>query len=152
MFDILKNIHLFENLSDEEIEKFMTITEILALKEGETLFNEGDPSDTVYIIVEGQVRMSKHVANIGEEALSILEQGEYFGEMGLLDDSPRSTDAIIHEDCKLLTVKRSKFLAFMETNNDIGYKFLLTFAKTLSARLRETNDKISNLFTIAKMF
>lgn len=152
MFDILKEIYLFEDLSEEEIEKFLTITEIKTMKQDEILFREGDPSDCLYIIVAGEVRMSKQVANIGEEAMSILDKGNFFGEMGLLDDSPRSTDAIIHKNCKLLAVKRSSFLAFMAENQNIGYKFLLTFARTLCVRLRETNDKISNLFAIAKMF
>jgi CRP-like cAMP-binding protein len=145
-------VYLFENLDEEEIEKFMTVTESLSVKKEEKLFSEGDPSDTLYIIVEGKVRMSKHVDGIGEEAMSILEKGDYFGEMGLLDDAPRSTDAIIHEDSKLLVIKRSSFLSFMEENNGIAYKILLTFLRRLCIRLRETNDKISNLFLMAKMF
>lgn len=152
MFDILKEIYIFENLSEEEIERLMTVTEIQVLKQDEILFKEGAPSDALYIIAEGRVRLSKTVGSIGEEALSILERGDFFGEMGLLDDSPRSADAIIHEDCKLLVIKRSSFLAFMAENYEIGYKILLTFSQTLCARLRETNSKISNLFAIAKMF
>jgi len=152
MFDILKGIYLFESLNQEEIDKFLTITETLSCKEGDVLFKEGDSSDTLYILVEGKVRMSKHVANVGEEALSILERGDYFGEMGLLDDSPRSANAIVNEDSKLLIVRRSSFLAFMEQNHDIAYKILLTFLRRLCERLRETNEKISGLFTISKMF
>jgi len=152
VYDILKDIYLFENLNDSEIEKFMTVTETLTVKKDFVLFKEGDSSDTLYIIVEGQVRMSKQVADVGEEALSILEKGDYFGEMGLIDNSPRSTDAIIHVDCKLLIIKRSAFLAFMEENHEIAYKILLTFLRRLCIRLRETNEKIHNLFTIAKMF
>ena len=152
MFDILKDIYLFENLNETEVEKILTIAETRTEKKDSVLFREGDSSDTLYIIVEGMVRMSKQVENIGEEALSILEKGDYFGEMGLIDNSPRSTDAIIHEDCKLLAIKRSSFLAFMEENHEIAYKILLTFLKRLCIRLRETNEKIHNLFTIAKMF
>ena len=152
MFDILKQIYLFANLSEDELEKIMSVTEIKTFKQDEVLFREGDAADALYIIADGRVRMSKQVANIGEEALSILQPGEFFGEMGLLDDSPRSADAIIHEDSKLLEIKRSKFLEFMADNYEIGYKILLTFSMTLCERLRETNDKISNLFTIAKMF
>jgi CRP/FNR family cyclic AMP-dependent transcriptional regulator len=152
MFDILKDIYLFESLNQEEIEKFLTVTEILSCKKGDVLFKEGDSSDTLYILVEGKIRMSKQVADVGEEALSILEKGDYFGEMGLLDDSPRSADAIANEDSKLLIVRRSSFLAFMEQNHDIAYKVLLTFLRRLCERLRETNEKISGLFAISKMF
>lgn len=152
MFDILKQIYLFENLSEDEIEKVMSVTEIQSYKQDEVLFREGSPSDALYIIAQGRVRMSKQVAYIGEEALSILEPGEFFGEMGLLDDSPRSADAIIHEPANLLVITRSKFLSLMAENYEIGYKVLLTFARTLCSRLRDTNDKISNLFTISKMF
>jgi CRP-like cAMP-binding protein len=71
----------------------------------------------MFVIAEGKVRISKSVPGIGEEALAILEAGRYFGEMAVIEDSPRSADAI---------------------------------ARTLSERLRETNDKIKGFFAISR--
>jgi CRP-like cAMP-binding protein len=104
----------------------------------------------MYVIVEGRVRISKNVPGIGEEALAILEKGQYFGEMAIIDDSPRSADAIAHTPCTVWVVERTKLDQLMFTDKDLAYVLLWTFVRTLSERLRETGEKIKGFFAISR--
>src|SRR5687768_17781821 len=70
-------------------------------KSSATIFGEGAPGDKFYLIVEGAVRISRIVPGMGEEALAVLRPGNYFGEMSLIDDAPRSATAVCHEKCRL---------------------------------------------------
>ena len=71
-----------------------------ARKHGEAIFAEGDKGDRFYLILDGAVRISRMVPGMGEEALAVLKNGAYFGEMALIDDFPRSAHAIVHEKCR----------------------------------------------------
>ena len=71
-----------------------------------TIFSEGEKGDKFYLIVEGAVRISRIVPGMGEEALAVLRAGNYFGEMSLIDDAPRSATAVCHERCRLFVVNR----------------------------------------------
>ena len=104
----------------------------------------------MFILTNGKVRISKSVPGIGEEALAILEPGQYFGEMAVIEDSPRSADAIAHSDCTVWVIERAKLDQLMFTDKDLAYVLLWTFVRTLSERLRETNDKIKAFFAISR--
>jgi len=85
-----------QKLSSMEIHFLTSLSREKRLPSGEVIFQEGDPGDRMYVVLEGQVRISKHIPGIGEEALAILERGDYFGEMALIDSLPRSADARAH--------------------------------------------------------
>lgn len=89
------------------LELFKNADDMLAFAAGETIFSEGDPGDTLYVVVEGVVEMK-----YGGRVLEEVEPGGIFGELGIIDDSPRSASAVARTDCKLvgLTVKRFEFL------------------------------------------
>lgn len=142
MIDLLKKIALFENLSEKELEKIVRICEKKTCAAGEVVFKEGDPGDRCYIITAGSVRISKFIPNIGEEALAVFKPGEYFGEMALVDNYPRSANAIANEDAKLFAVNKADLENILNSDRDLGYKLLWTFTRTLSKRLRETNEKM----------
>jgi CRP-like cAMP-binding protein len=89
------------------------------------------------------------VPGVGEEALAILETGQYFGEMSLIEDSPRSADAIAHTPCKVVEIPRDSLDQLMFTDKELAYVLLWTFVRTLSERLRETNDKIRAFFALS---
>lgn len=149
---ILKKIPLFEGLNSPQLEKVAAITSERIVEVGEKIFKEGEVGSDFFIILEGRVRISKHVPGIGEEALTILEPGAYFGEMALVDDTPRSADAIAHSRCKLRAIKRDELDGLMFTDKDIAYTLLWTFVRTLAVRLRDTNDKIKAFFAMSARF
>jgi CRP-like cAMP-binding protein len=149
---ILKKIPLFEGLNSLQLEKIAAITTERIYEVGQKVFAEGQAGSEFFIILEGRVRISKHVPGVGEEALAILDPGTYFGEMALVDDVPRSADAIAHARCKVRVIKRDELDGLMFTDKDIAYTLLWTFVRTLAVRLRETNDKIKAFFAMTARF
>lgn len=147
---LLKNVTLFEGLNHPQIQKLADIATARAFEGSAHIFREGDAGDAMYVVSEGKVRISKMVAGIGEEALSILEKGAYFGEMALIEDGPRSADAIAHIPCKLIAIRRDKLDQLLFTDKDLAYVLLWTFVRTLTIRLRDTNEKIKAFFAMTR--
>ncbi len=148
----LKQIPLFTNLTNDHLQKLSSIALIREVKAGETLFREGDLGDEFFVIIAGKVRISKMVPGVGEEALAILEKNDYFGEMALVDETPRSADAIVHNSGQLWVIKKDDLDELMFLHKDLAYELLWTFVRTLSSRLRETNDKIKAFFALSARF
>jgi CRP/FNR family cyclic AMP-dependent transcriptional regulator len=109
------------------------------------VFSEGDKGDKLYLIVDGAVRISRIVPGMGEEALAVLRPGDYFGEMALIDEFPRSAHAIVHERCRLFVIRKEDLEDLLFVDRDLAYELLWNFVRTLSGRLRETNDKMTFL-------
>ncbi len=149
---ILKKVQFFDTLTDEELKEVMSASQKEDFKKDEKIFSEGDKGDKLYVILSGEIRISKNIPGIGEEALSVLHPGSYFGEMALIEDVPRSADAIIHEDASLMSVSKGDLEKLMEKNVEVGNKILWKFVGTLSHRLRETNDKIRSFFAMTGGF
>jgi CRP-like cAMP-binding protein len=116
----------------------------------ESIFAEGDKGDKFYMILDGAVRISRLVPGMGEEALAILKSGDYFGEMSLIDDSPRSAHALVHERCRLFVVRKEDLEDLLFVDRNLAYEVLWKWVRTLSGRLRETNDKMTFLSTTSK--
>ena len=150
--DALSQVYLFRELTPKEMERVLSISKEKKVKKNEVVFREGDIGDAFYLIVTGSVRISTLVPGVGEEALTILREGEYFGEMALIDDAPRSASAIANDDGMLLYIGKDDFRNLLEQQTDIAYKLLWIFTKTLSARLRKTDEQLKSIFSIAKTF
>ncbi len=152
MIEMLKKILLFENLSTPELEKIAKISRMEAFGKGQVVFKEGDPGDCCYVITNGEVRISKLIPNIGEEALAVMKPGDYFGEMALIDKFPRSAHAIANTDVAALVITKTDLDKILISDHELGYKLLWTFTKTLSKRLRETNEKIASFLAMSGGF
>jgi CRP/FNR family cyclic AMP-dependent transcriptional regulator len=150
--DVLSQVYLFRELTPKEMERLLSISQEKKVEKDALIFKEGDIGDAFYLIVTGGVRISTFVPGVGEEALTILREGEYFGEMALIDDAPRSASAIANEDTMLLCIGKDDFRKLLEQQTDIAYKLLWVFTKTLSARLRKTDEQLKSIFSIAKTF
>jgi CRP-like cAMP-binding protein len=147
--EILRRVALFEGMTSAQLRKLGAALVEVQYPISNHIFREGDTGTSMFIIVEGKVRISKMVPGIGEEALAILERGQYFGEMSLIEDGPRSADAIAHTSCVLYELDRDKLDQVMFTDKELAYVLLWTFVRTLSTRLRETNDKIRAFFALS---
>jgi CRP-like cAMP-binding protein len=104
------------------------------------LFQEGDKGEEMFIIQSGKVKISKRIRGV-EKTLATLEKGEFFGEMAILNDKPRSATAETVEDCEMLVIDRKTFDALIRGNVEIAVRFI----KRLADRLRETNDQMEAL-------
>ncbi len=152
MIELLKKINLFENLSEHELEKILKICVKQTFAKGAVIFKEGEPGDRCYIITTGAVRISKFIPNIGEEALAVLKPGDYFGEMALIDNFPRSAHAIANDDVDVFAVNKTELDRLLISDRDLGYKLFWTFTRTLSKRLRETNEKLASFLAMSGGF
>jgi CRP/FNR family cyclic AMP-dependent transcriptional regulator len=139
----LANMHLFRGLVPEALERIAAIASQEAFGPGHYVFREGEVGDKLYLILDGKIRISRQLSGMGEEALAILGVGEAFGEMSLIDDTPRSADARVHESAKLLVITREAFEDLLFIHKDLAFEILWNFIKTLSGRLREANDKMA---------
>ena len=148
----LRRCPLFQTLSSAQLAKIAAIAVDRALPGGASVFKEGDPGEEMFVVVSGRVRISKMVKGVGEEALTILEAGAYFGEMAMIDDAPRSADAIAHTPCALGVIRRDDLDQLMFVDKELAYVLLWTFVRTLSTRLREMNDKIQGFFAMTGPF
>ncbi len=148
----LKKIPLFANLTTDHLMKVAAIATQKQVRANERIFQEGEVGTEMYLIASGKVRISKMVPGVGEEALAILEPGSYFGEMALIDDTPRSADATAHMPATLYVIQKADLEELMFLHKDLAYELLWTFVRTLSARLRETNDKIKAFFALSARF
>jgi CRP/FNR family cyclic AMP-dependent transcriptional regulator len=149
---ILKKIYLFQNLTDEEIERILNIASAKSYKKDETIFKEGAKGDAFYVVLKGAVRISTEIPGVGEECLAVLKKGSYFGEMALIDNAPRSANAISNQDTVLLKITDANFRNILKNDHDIAYKLLWELVQTLSQRLRETDAKLKNILAIAQSF
>jgi CRP/FNR family cyclic AMP-dependent transcriptional regulator len=143
MLELLKKMHLFDTLTEKELEKVQSICVAEKHAKYTTMFLEGDPGNRCYLITRGAVRISKFIPNIGEEALTVLKEGDYFGEMALIDNFPRSAHAIANTDIEVIAIDKAELDYLMSMDHELGYKLLWKFTETLSKRLRETNEKMA---------
>ena len=102
------------------------------------------------VIISGEVRITQRARISCEETLTVLKKGDFFGEMALLEDLPRSATAIANSDTFMLEISRDKFLRFIEKDTASGVKILLILAKILSSRLREADVKIKAFVNLSQ--
>jgi CRP/FNR family transcriptional regulator, cyclic AMP receptor protein len=107
---------------------------------GAVLFREGEPGKEMYVIQQGRVHISKRVGEV-EKILSTLGQGEFFGEMSILNNAPRSATATCEEDSRLLVIDPKTFEAMIRGNAEIALRMI----KKLADRLQEADHQIENL-------
>src|SRR5207247_8853717 len=110
---------------------------------------EGEAANRLFLISEGEVRLSRTIPGSGAQALAVLQPGACFGEMAIFDRSERSTDAIANTSCTLFTIARSDFELLLDFNRDIAYKVLWSVVRLLSARLRVANDNLRSFLAMS---
>jgi CRP-like cAMP-binding protein len=147
--ELLKGVAIFQDLDDGDLSRVSEVCRMQDLVSGEYVFKEGEPGNRLYLVVEGEVRISRMIPGSGEEALAILKKGSLFGEMAVFDRSERSTDAISNGGCKLLTITRSDFELLLDFNRELAYKVLWSCTRLLSSRLRSTNDSLRSFLAMS---
>ncbi|MFK7911290.1 MAG: Crp/Fnr family transcriptional regulator [Akkermansiaceae bacterium] len=135
---ISETVEFFESFTPGELLSLLQIAESTDFAEGDVVFEEGSKSDNMYIIKAGSVSIS-HSINGKEEVLGEAGVGECFGEMGAVDEAPRSaTVTVVNGPATILSISSG---VLSEKNKDVALKFFQSFAKVLSGRLRELNKK-----------
>jgi CRP/FNR family cyclic AMP-dependent transcriptional regulator len=141
--DTLRHVPLFESLDDEAARKVCQLLESIDCKAKTSLFRAGDAGDAMYLIERGKVRICVRTTEGRELTLAELGQGDFFGEMALLDGQRRSADAIVAEDGRLAVLSREHFLSFMRGNPNVALEMLTALAN----RLRRTDELLRHSAT-----
>ncbi|HEX6535520.1 MAG TPA: cyclic nucleotide-binding domain-containing protein [Gemmatimonadaceae bacterium] len=147
--ELLRGLAIFRELSDEELAKVAELAVEKSYAAGEHIFHEGEPGNRLFVIVAGQVRISRQIPGAGEEALAVLDPGAMFGEMSVFDRSERSTDAIAHVATRLITIARPEFEMLLDFDRDLAQKVLWAVVRMLSARLRATNESLRSVMALS---
>jgi CRP-like cAMP-binding protein len=136
---VLRTIPIFEGLGFNDLKKIELIVHKRTFMPNEIIFYERQPGAGMYIIKRGLIKLTKTV-NEERVKISELKDGEFFGEMSLLDDYPRSAEATAVEKTEALGIFRPDLFDLIESNPKLGYKILLRLSKRLASRLRETTE------------
>lgn len=144
VIDLLKGIPLFEGLTSRELSAVERILHRRTYRPDETIFRQGEPGVGMYIIVEGKVAV---VAEPGSRKLAQLQTGEFFGELALLDDSPRSASAVAQVECRMLGFFQPDLFGLIERNPDLGIKIVVRLARVIGERLKKCNEQLESSST-----
>ena len=134
--EALRSVPLFASLDDEAAKDLRNLLSDKIVPRNTRLFRQGDKGDAMYLIENGRVRISICDADKQEVTLAELAQGDFFGEMAIIDGRQRSADAQVVEDARLAILSRDAFLSFVRANPDVALKML----SALTDRLRRTDD------------
>ncbi len=139
--DLLMQVPLFAALEQADGESLAGLLSARRFSSGQPIFLQGDPGEEMYLVLEGKVRISFESLSGRDITLAILGEGNFFGDMALLDGQPRSASVYAESACQMLVLRRVDFHSFLE-NSPAAAKSLLAF---LSLRLRKSNDKLQDL-------
>jgi CRP-like cAMP-binding protein len=133
-------IHFLASLSSEE-----------RFSSGEVIFREGDQGDKMYVVLSGRVMISKRIPGAGEEALAFLERGDYFGEMALIDNEPRSASAKAHDDSAvILSIAREVVEGLLNIDSVASTRLLGILCALGASRLRAIDQKIIGWYVLSQ--
>src|ERR1043165_7042137 len=134
--EALRSVSLFASLDDAAATELLDLLSTKVVPQNTRLFRQGEQGDAMYLIESGRVRISIRDADKQEVTLAELAQGDFFGEMAIIDGRQRSADARVIEDAQFAILSRESFLSFVRTNPDVALEML----SALTDRLRRTDE------------
>ena len=137
----LKHIRLFDGISPSEMQKMEKITRMEEVKKRQPLYLSGDPSRNVYLLKQGRVKIANTSPSGKEVTFEILEPGEIFGELDVLDDAPRSTSAEALDDALICVIPRKDFDQYLAMHPAVMFKL----TKLIGLRLKKIQSRVEDL-------
>ena len=146
----LKSTALFSEFTTEEIEEFIELCDASSAAAGEVIVKQDDTGDCMYVLLSGEARVIHHSGGRDVE-LAILREGDFFGELALVDEGPRSADVLAIGDCALLRITQAVISAVAGVYPTAAFKFLIAIGRIMVSRLRKSNQRYvdSLLFPLA---
>jgi len=138
---MLRSVPLFASFPEEPLRMLATVVTRRNVTRGSIIMAAGDPTDSLYIVLSGRLKVMMSDADGKEVILTLIGPGEFFGEMGLIDDSPRSASVVAIEACELLAITRRDFKKCLAEN----FEMSMAVMRGLVRRLREADRKIGSL-------
>ena len=138
---LLRNVPLFSVLPENQLALLTGVVTRKSFPKGTVIIAAGDPTESLFVVISGRMKVMMSDDEGREVILAILGSGEYFGEMGLVDDSPRSASVVALEACELITLAKRDFKVCLQDN----FEMAMTVMRGLVKRLREADKKIGSL-------
>ena len=136
----IRSLPLFHEFSAPELEAFSELVDCVSYKDGEIVVKQDEPGDSMFVIVEGTVKVVHRSANQQVE-LAILNAGDFFGEIALVDEGPRSANVIAVGDIRMLGISQATIRALAGVYPSASFKLLVAVGRVLVHRLRQGNKK-----------
>jgi len=147
--ELLKSCQLLKALTADEVANLTGIAEIRLFSKGETLFNEGDKSTNIYVVLKGCLGVRKRIVEKTDDNKSLVPviaeigPGETIGEFAFFDDNPRSAEVFAMVDSRALVLSSDVFSHFTDEFPKAAQKITENLVKILITRIRKTNKKLS---------
>jgi CRP-like cAMP-binding protein len=132
------------SLNDAQLEHLTDYLELQPIPQWTVVVRQGDPGDAMYLVVEGELR-ARVLMGDQEMILSTFGAGEFFGDISLFDQGPRSADVVANTDCTLIRLSAASFDRLTREAPDLATPFLQATSKTLAARIRADNKRLGQI-------
>ena len=137
----LRRVPLFGSLADAQLNTLCAGSTRRSFPRNRTIVSEGEPSQSLYLMLAGRAKVQRSDAEGKEVILAMIGPGEFFGEMSLIDDAPRSASVITVEPCDFISIQKDSFKSMLATSPDMAMQIM----RGLVRRLREADKKIETL-------
>jgi CRP-like cAMP-binding protein len=144
----LREVDLFYNLTNPQIEMIDALCEERVYKKGEYIFEENSPENEMYLILDGEIEITVNPALVSTDpkmiavitSIAVLRRGQCFGEMALLDEGVRSAGARVgSKTARVMRIPRQRFLLLCNTYPELGYRVMYNLAVELAQKIRMTD-------------
>jgi CRP-like cAMP-binding protein len=144
IINFLLEAPMFGDLDAAELSQIVHIMQVQRVRDGHPIFREGDPGDAWYVIFDGEADVYKTTSFLPSNRIAALSARSCFGEMAILDHSPRSASVVARGDATVFRFPRKDFEALLADGNLAAYKLIYEMAKVLCTRARATTQQLSD--------
>ncbi len=145
----LRRVKIFADLQDAQLQRFVQFMEVMRSRQFTEIVKQGDHGDAMYLVLEGELRVRMMISG-KETVLVTLNAGDFFGEISLFDQGPRSADVVANQDSLLLKISAAAFQKLQTDAPDLAAPFMFAICKTLTARIRADNKRYRDSVNFAR--
>jgi len=147
----LRRLKVLADLTDDQLALFVSLVEPLQVKPNRLVVRRNDPGDAMFLLLVGDVRVSDTVEG-KDTTIATLETGDFFGEMCLFDEGPRSADVIANRECTLLKITKQAFDDLIVEHPAIGALFLRAMFRVVVGRVRNMDKKYVDSMVLSRFW
>jgi CRP-like cAMP-binding protein len=141
---LLRRIKILGNLSDVQLARLSDFMELQECPINAVVFRQGDVGDAMFLVLGGEFR-ARMIAGEGETIFATFRTGDFFGDMALFDNGPRSADVVANMDSSLIKISGVNFYRLIREAPALATPFLQATARTLSSRIRADNKRLQQV-------
>ncbi len=146
----LRRIKIFADMDEAQLGSFLQYMEIVKLSANAPVFTRGEPGDAMFLVLQGEVR-ARSIVGGRESTLAVMGVGECFGELAVLDESPRSADVITNVESVLLKISAGALKRLFQEAPALAAPFLLALNKTITSRVRSLTKRYEDSILFARV-